>query len=619
VSKKKMMKSRPVNEGDILKRLSAGLSEEEIRRILAGALNSLDQAGVDRLLQRVGSETGTALRRVLDADNSKCPLVPGRAKIKEEWEQAWEDWDSRIAEASDSEGDYVIQEHHWEEPYFDPQSVTHDLEPIAARMRKLLPRVFDENIDPDFSFAQAVQEGIEEIESGLPDWMDPFANEGFGLGPEVTACLIDWEWRSARRRGMTAFQFVDQLCQLEASTQGLGLGLDERVVARFIRGLGADAKNDVLKGIQAKRDQKPWKQALDSAHSSWFRIYKELCRSQDRPAYLENCRVRISQDWTLALPVAKDLERRKKHAEILALCAAALRSFLYLREGERWELREELLVARAGYRLNGQLDARLPDLLQIWGRSARALEEEEIAAAARLQSDLLEEWRNWDKAIAAFHRIPQPRFAPLRERLFAQWRELVAERSVGSVLYGLYGDLPQKPHWVHALADAAWEGEGSQDSFCAWLRQWLNTTERDCATLRRSQGALARLSLDLDSAAWLSSVSPTMARVLAYNQSNDPALGASRRTWLERLGAYSLVPELLAFWRRNAQHLVPDPAASGGTDYLSCADWAQALRELNPTSCKELLRQWSVAHHRRRNLWRALQTKGLSMSAGNGE
>jgi hypothetical protein len=88
VSKKKMMmKSRPVNEGDILKRLSAGLSEEEIRRILAGALRSLDEADVDRLLQRVGSETGAALRRVLDAGNSRRPIVPGRAKINEEWER----------------------------------------------------------------------------------------------------------------------------------------------------------------------------------------------------------------------------------------------------------------------------------------------------------------------------------------------------------------------------------------------------------------------------------------------------------------------------------------------------------------------------------------------------
>jgi hypothetical protein len=51
----------------------------------------------------------------------------------------------------------------------------------------------------------------------------------------------------------------------------------------------------------------------------------------------------------------------------------------------------ELLVVRAGYRLNGRWDARLLDLLQIWGRSAFALQKEEIAAAARLQSDLLED------------------------------------------------------------------------------------------------------------------------------------------------------------------------------------------------------------------------------------
>jgi hypothetical protein len=80
---KKNMKSRPVNEGDVLKRLSAGLSPEEIRHVLAGALKSLGPAGVDRLLKRVGSETGAALRGALGAGDSTQPPSPGRAKIKE--------------------------------------------------------------------------------------------------------------------------------------------------------------------------------------------------------------------------------------------------------------------------------------------------------------------------------------------------------------------------------------------------------------------------------------------------------------------------------------------------------------------------------------------------------
>lgn len=607
MGKTKEMKSRPKNEADILNRLSAGLSEQEIRRVLAGALKSMDHAGVDRLVKRVGHETAAALRRVLYADRSKRPPVPGRAKIKEEWEKARRDWNSLIAEASDDEGQYVTQEHHWEEPYFDSGSVTLSLEPIAARMKKILPRVFEENVDPNFSFAEAVRDSMEEIESGIPDWMNPFDNEGFVLGPEATTCLIDWEWRSARRRRMTAFQFVDQLCRLEASTQGLGL--DEKALARFVSGLGAKAKNDILKGIQAKRDKEPWKQALDQAHSSWFQIYKRLCRGQDRPAYLDDCRARISQDWTLALPVAKDLERSRKHAEVLAVCASALRSFLGPWEAEKWGLREELVIESAGYRLNGRLDARLVDVLEIWGRSARALGEEEIAAAARLQSELLENWKNWDKAIAAFRRVPQPRFALLQERLFAQWRELVAERSVA----GAGEDAPEKSHWVHALADAAWKGHSRKDFFCAWLRQWLNTIERDSAALRNSQGALACLSLDLEPGTWLSRASPKLVRLLAYNRTNDRALGASRKKWLKRLGASALVPELLVFWRRNVQQLVPDPAASRG-DYDSCADWVQALRELNPTALKQLLREWAVSHRRRRNLWRALKAKGLSVS-----
>ena len=206
---------------------------------------------------------------------------------------------------------------------------------------------------------------------------------------------------------------------------------------------------------------------------------------------------------------------------MLDLCAAALRSFHYLRDGETWNVREELLVVRAGYRLGREVDARPLNLLKIWEQSASTQQEEEIAIAVRLQSDLLKDWRNWDKAIAAFRCVPEPQFAPLRERLFAQWRKLVAERSIaGHVVYDEHGQLSQDPHWIHALADAAWEGETKLASFCAWLRQWLSGTEKDPKTLRHSQGVLARFCLDVDGAAWLSTISPNF--------------GASFGQWPER-------------------------------------------------------------------------------------
>ena len=91
----------------------------------------------------------------------------------------------------------------------------------------------------------------------------------------------------------------------------------------------------------------------------------------------------------------------------------------------------------------------------------------------------------------------------------------------------------------------------------------------------------------------------------------EQALRMSRRKWLERLGVSSLTAELLAFWKRNAHRMAPDPGGVMGADYKSCADWARALWEINPASCERLLAQWSVVHQRRRNLWRALRTKGL--------
>ena len=166
-------------------------------------------------------------------------------------------------------------------------------------------------------------------------------------------------------------------------------------------------------------------------------------------------------------------------------------------------------------------DARLPELLESWGRAANALQEEELAATVRLQADLLRGWRNWDQALAAFRRVPAPRFADMQDRLFTQWKHLVAD---------------------------------------GW---------RD-----------------------------------------DRALTSSRRRWLERLGAFSVVPEMLSFWKRNLRWWVPDPALAGPR-YDHCADWAKALWEMEAAAGRELLSQWVTTHHRRRNLWSALRARNV--------
>lgn len=469
-------------EKEMLARLSAGLSEEEIQRVLTCALSMLGSEGIGNLAAKLGPDTGAALRRAMQSSSSSknASPKPGPAKILQEWNKAWEDWNGVISEACDEEGEYVIQEHDWEQPYFDPLSVTGDLEPIAARMATLLSRVLDEELDPDFSFAEAVAESVDEIASSLPEWMSPFDNESFCLGPKATGCLVEWELRSCRREGRGLFHLIDKLRVLEQSNRGLAL--DGKTIAAFVHGLGKDGKRDVLDGIRAHRDEDHWKKVLNSAHSGWFLIYKDLCRGQDRSGYLETCRARISQDWSLAIPVIKELARKKVNEETCQVCAEAATSFLHIRDGKKWDPRETLIASRGGGPTSEKPDERFIFLLTAWNKAAAALGREDTAEAIQLQSCLVADWRNWDKALAAFNRVSSPGLDAMRDKLFDQWRSLVTERSTDRFDFDRdHLGLWEKPRADRSLVDAAWKGEAGAAGLQESIRLQLKDHPVYCA------------------------------------------------------------------------------------------------------------------------------------------
>ena len=179
-------------ERALLERLSRGLSEEEIQRVLACAILALDERGRERLVARLGQETGGTLGRLLVSrgrSHTAAEPSPGSAKIREEWGEAWDEWEACVAESGDEDGRYVVREHHWEEPYLDGSSLAQDLEPIAARMRKILERVMDEGRAPEFSFLTAIKDLDAEIGSGLPEWMDPASRGGGPPRPPGTPPL----------------------------------------------------------------------------------------------------------------------------------------------------------------------------------------------------------------------------------------------------------------------------------------------------------------------------------------------------------------------------------------------------------------------------------------------
>lgn len=98
-------------ERTLLASLSDALSKDEIRRVLACALLTLkDTSGTDALVERLGGETGATLRAVLGregrggARRAPRPASPGGAKVLEEWNQAWSDWQACVEASGDESG-----------------------------------------------------------------------------------------------------------------------------------------------------------------------------------------------------------------------------------------------------------------------------------------------------------------------------------------------------------------------------------------------------------------------------------------------------------------------------------------------------------------------------------
>lgn len=592
---------------ELLRKLSAGLSREELEEVLSGALSALDEAALRGLQKRLDPDTAAALERSLkasDADSVKA----GRAKIMQEWKLLWSEWNEILSKACDEDGPYVIHEHHWEEPYYDPTALADDLDGVAARMAPLAGRVFEENLAPDFSFAGTVKEIMDDVSGGLPDWMEAFV-DGLDLGPRTTACLIDWEWRAAKREGKNAFEFLDRLRELEYDSAGLSL--DGEALRGFARKLGEADQRLVLEGLRQSREVDRWKEALGASRLSWFNLRQDLSRGLDRPAYLAGCREKIAQDWTLAVPVAKDLSKRKAHAEMLSVCGEAARSFFHLREGGAWNPAQELMAAR-GF-VGREAEKPFLEILDFWAQSAKALGREEEAEALRLQARLHACGSDWDQALKAFRQIPE-RFSAMSGLLFGQWRDAAAERSMqrGNSGWGRR-DKTAERCWVHVLAEKAYASRGDSGAgaeFRRWALEWLGDIVKKPEKAGADLNALTRLCLDIGGGAWLSRQSASLARLSREGWNDDRALENSRRRWLERLGASELEPALLFFWKRNVQRFVPDPGHVGG-DYKKCAMWLAALRELSGQAPEALLRKWAAEHWRRRNLWSELAARGF--------
>lgn len=593
----------------VLARLHEALSEDEIRHILAVALQSLDEAGWGRLQARIGTDTRATLRAVLGApsrerNQREQAMVPGMAKIEQEWKKLWCEWEDAISEVSSETGQYAQQDEPWEEPYLDTVSVAADLERIAKQLRVLLPRVWEGGLDPDLSVAEIFEEAREAVEK-VPEGI--IEGEPLEFGKEATGLLVDWEWRKAQRESTSPFHFIDRLCALDVNLSGVP-------ILSFVKGLGDAEQRQILKGISERRDMSPWAVALQHPHSDWFRLYAHLASTWDRTLYSNVALAHIDGDYTLALPLMSECLRAKAFADVLPLAERATRALLRMRPQQTWDPRQTLIVRTDAMRWTYPTgDANVVRLIETWGRAASAVGQEELASALAIQALVAKKRDDWDAVLAAF----QATAAPL-EALFSDWRLDAAERSVGPDKAAFDGSHETNTPfvWVKTLVDstvlARIDASGARSLFLEAVRHHLAAIEATPADLERCWRSFALLALDVSTVAGLEKRYPQLHRRLAEVRGGQDQMDEVRRRWLARLGATELANDIIAFVTRNARLLIPDPGRGGGSNYDDCAAWVTAILEVDQAAGQALVRQWGVDHKRRRNLWAALAKRGIA-------
>lgn len=186
--------STPLSVGN---HLFAALTQQEIIRLLDALWSTLPPARQDEVLDQLPPDTRQTVRHILSTPDSAgtADITPDKpmstAKLEQTWNELWNEWYDIVAEASQEDGQYVIQEKSWESPYFNQYAVMEDLEKIARKIRPLIPHAIEHSFSPDEGFAEAIAMMEDEISAGMPEWI---YIEGFHLEEILTICLLEWEW-----------------------------------------------------------------------------------------------------------------------------------------------------------------------------------------------------------------------------------------------------------------------------------------------------------------------------------------------------------------------------------------------------------------------------------------
>ncbi|MCU0569378.1 MAG: hypothetical protein MUF49_22730, partial [Oculatellaceae cyanobacterium Prado106] len=380
------------NAPNIGQQLLDALTQEEITQFVNALLAVLSAKLQEEAIAHLPKNTQQTIQQILapttpaHSTSSHTAPTASLAKQQDTWSQHWRKWDSILREAEKERGKYIVQEVHWEPPYFDTTAFAEDLDKVAEKMQPLVQTAFEHEFQPNHGFGDALLEAEAAVSGALEEWMEI---DGLYLEQHVTLCFLQWEWLISQEQEQNAFEFVQEICNYE--TQAPNLELDRHTLLDFLTQLPDADQHCILEGLTANQATPFWQDALDKVHSHWHELYLLLLEQYAPDYYLENLRQTISQEWENGLPVIEALLAEQNYAESWTVIQDMLNALLKSKQVQHWTPDQSLWVHYLGFYAEGEA-TDVGRLMQFYQQTARGLRKPGVANALAVQQVAIAQW-----------------------------------------------------------------------------------------------------------------------------------------------------------------------------------------------------------------------------------
>lgn len=593
-------------------RLFAALTQHEITYLLDALCAVLSPDMVATVLEQLPNDTRQTVATVLTPPDPVDPSQEARppevslARLEQTWSALWQQWDEIVAEAAQEEGRYIVQERHWESPYFDSSTFVNDLEQVAAQLRPLLQVAFDNAFHPVRGFGEALLEADAEIKAAIPEWI--YLDDGYVLEEHVTTCLLEWEWLQVQAEAADAFDLLRAVRQWE--DESTYAGLDRETFLEFCTQLPEAQQRQMFAGLTARKDTALWHSELSNTFSHWHALYIHGVEQYAPELYMDTLRPTIAQRWENGLPVMASYVERQDFQGSLQVLEETVTSLLRYQRDTSWSPETALLVPLVhGY------DVRDPagpyaTLLRLYQQTAHGLGRTELGNALEIQRQALVHCFDWRHMLQVFDEVPVP--AAVRQALLQSWQAYIIQLTTPDT--GEFGRRRGDHHWwLHWLFASITDHAKGPAWFQQRLTQWLAQLP---AKQSHPGDDLAFLRL-LTKDAWEmrgnpESPYPHFFDVVIAPGDLSTADDASRQAYVQAYAMADVWEQVMAYWRGHLHLLLPKPEHAANSVYTGHAQWMAALQEVAPAAYTAVLQQWHVQHKRRSNLWKAMAQQGLT-------